>query len=235
MDARLRAAVAGSHLRDLPPGVLEKLLDGAGRASVPRGSVTHWEGDHTPHLELVVTGVIRVFVTAPDGRTMTIRYCRPGALLGAMSLFAAGFAMPASTQALLDVELLRISPAMARDMVGDPPVAHMLLRELSERARSFVHEIPGGAFATVRQRVARHLLDLASERVRRGAAEDSSDRDLVVPVSQQELAEAVGTVREVVVRVLRELREDGLVRTERGRIILLDPVRLIREEWNPGS
>lgn len=197
--------------------------------------MTHWEGDHTPHLELVVSGVVRVFITAPDGRTMTIRYCRPGALLGAMSLFAARFAMPASTQALLDVELLRISPAVARDMAGEPPVAHMLLRELSERARSFVHEIPGGAFATVRQRVARHLLDLASERVRRRAGRSLRERDLIVPVSQQELAEAVGTVREVVVRVLRELREDGLVRTERGRIILLDPVRLIEEEWNPGS
>ena len=55
-------------------------------------------------------------------------------------------------------------------------------------------------------------------------------------VSQQELAEAVGTVREVVVRVLRDLRTAGVVRTERGLIVVLDPARLIAEQdWNSGS
>jgi CRP-like cAMP-binding protein len=58
----------------------------------------------------------------------------------------------------------------------------------------------------------------------------------VVRVSQRELAEAVGTAREVVVRVLRELRQDGVVRTGRDRIVIADPARLIQEYgWNPGS
>jgi CRP/FNR family transcriptional regulator, cyclic AMP receptor protein len=71
--------------------------------------------------------------------------------------------------------------------------------------------------------VARHLLDLASERA----------PELVAPVNQQLLAEAVGTVREVTVRVLRELRAAGVVRTERNRIIIVDPARLIAEQdWN---
>ena len=62
------------------------------------------------------------------------------------------------------------------------------------------------------------------------------DQKLIVQVSQQDLANAVGTVREVVVRVLRELRQDGLVRTERDRIVLLEPTRLIQEQgWNQGS
>lgn len=54
--------------------------------------------------------------------------------------------------------------------------------------------------------------------------------------SQQELAEAVGTGRKVVVRVLRELRQEGVVRTERDRMVIIDPGRLIEEQgWNPGS
>jgi CRP/FNR family cyclic AMP-dependent transcriptional regulator len=89
----------------------------------------------------------------------------------------------------------------------------------------------------VRQRVARHLLDLASARVGEQPGSDHrAGRELVVQVSQQELANAVGTVREVVVRVLRELRQDGVVRTERDRIVLLEPGRLIQEQgWNQGS
>jgi hypothetical protein len=56
---------------------------------------------------------------------------------------------------------------------------------------------------------------------------------MVVPVSQRELADAVGTVREVVVRVLRELRCDGVLRTERDQIVILDPTRLVPVPgWN---
>ena len=88
---------------------------------------------------------------------------------------------------------------------------------------AFIAEIPGGAFASVRQRVARHLLDLASESQDGGA--------LLVPIGQQGLADAVGTVREVVVRTLRELREAGVLRTGRRGIVVLDPERLAREAY----
>ena len=60
--------------------------------------------------------------------------------------------------------------------------------------------------------------------------------ELIVPVTQQEPADAVGTVREVIVRVLRELRREGVVRTERDRMVILDPALLIDEQgWNPCS
>jgi len=216
---------------------VDELLVGAGRVRIAAGSVTHREGEDAPHLELVIAGVVRVFVTAPDGRTMTIRYCRPGALIGAVSLFAPGFALPATTQALVDAELLRLSPTAARRAAArDVRVAQAFLSELSERVLSFIWEIPGGAFATVRQRVARHLLDMASERVPEPPSAPRSRSELTVNVSQRELAEAVGTAREVVVRVLRELRQDGVVRTGRDQIVIADPDRLIREAgWNPGS
>jgi len=237
VDLQVRLALSRSNLSDLPGDVLDELLAGASRVQIPAGSVTHWEGEPAPFLELVVSGVVRVFVTALDGRTMTIRYCRPGALIGAVSLFAAGFALPATTQALVDAELLRLSPTAARRAAArDVRVAQAFLSELSERVLSFIWEIPGSAFATVRQRVARHLLDMASERVPEPPSAPRSRSELTVNVSQRELAEAVGTAREVVVRVLRELRQDGVVRTGRDRIVIADPARLIQDYgWNPGS
>jgi CRP/FNR family transcriptional regulator, cyclic AMP receptor protein len=231
VDLDVLAAVEASHLRELPPEVLDDLFTGAVRTKLPAGSVAHREREAAPYLELVVAGVVRVFVAAPDGRTMTIRYCRPGELLGAMSLFATGFSEPATKQALVDAELVSLSPARVRHVVErDVRVARVFLIELSERARNFVHEIPGSAFASVRQRVARQLLDLASMRP------GQRDGELAVQVTQQELAAAAGTVREVVVRTLRQLRECGAVRTERDRIIILDPARLTVEQgWNSSS
>jgi CRP/FNR family cyclic AMP-dependent transcriptional regulator len=227
------AAVAKSHLHALAPDVLDRLLAGAVRNRIPAGSVFHWAGEPGAVLELVISGLVRIFVTAPDGRTMTVRYCRPGALMGVASLFAVGFTLPAANQPVVDSEVLRMSPTLARHMAErDGRVAMAFLGELSERVRSFIEEIPGSAFATVRQRVSRHLLDLAVQR------EQGRDRgaELIVPVSQQELADAVGTVREVVVRVLRELRQEGLALTERDQIVILDPARLVAQQgWNPGS
>jgi len=225
-----RDAVDASHLRDLPPEVLDELLEGAVQSKVAAGSVAHRALEADQYLQLVITGVIRVFVTAPDGRTMTIRYCRSGELLGAMSLFSNEFTEPATKQALVDTQLLTLSPSTVRALAQrDLRVARVLLIELSERARNFVNEIPGTAFATVRQRVARQLLDLASTHQQ----DSDPNGELAVRITQQDLAEAVGTVREVVVRTLRQLRDAGVVRTERDRIVLLDPAQLTEEvKWN---
>ena len=228
MDAQVRLALDASHLRDLPDDVIEELMANAVRERVPAGSITSLEGETAPLIELVVSGVVRVFVTSPDGRTLTVRYCRPGALMRVFSVFVPTYVLPANSQALVDAELVRISPTVARDLAArDGRVAIALLADLSERVQGFIAEISGSAFGTVRQRVARHLLDLASQRMSEGG-------ELVVMVNQRELAEAVGTVREVVVRVLRELRQDGVVRTGRDRIVIVDPSRLIQEQgWNP--
>jgi CRP/FNR family cyclic AMP-dependent transcriptional regulator len=233
VDPDVIAAVAVSHLGGLPTQVLTQLFRGAIRIKIPAGSVAHREREESAYLELVISGVIRVFVTALDGRTMTIRYCRAGELLGAMSLFSSDFSEPATKQALIDAELLRMSPATVRRVAErDTRVARVFLTELSERARNFVHEIPGSAFATVRQRVARQLLDLAATRPR----EQRPDGELAVQITQQDLAAAAGTVREVVVRALRQLREAGAVRTERDRIVILDPAVLTVElGWNSSS
>jgi CRP/FNR family transcriptional regulator len=237
MDPEVESAVGLSSLRDLPRRILEPLLVGAVEVTLPAGSVSTREGELVRHVELVVTGAVRLFVVAPDGRTMTVRYCRAGAIIGAVSLFTPQYATPVTTQALVDSRLLKLHTATVRRAASrDVSVAGVFLQELSQRVMSFIYEIPGSAFATVRQRVARHLLDLSlgPAVVQQQAGEWR--RELAVRQSQQELADAVGTVREVVVRVLRELRNEGIVETGRDRIVIIDPARLAREvEWNRSS
>ncbi|GAA1060032.1 Crp/Fnr family transcriptional regulator [Agromyces bracchium] len=233
------AAIARSHLRAIPPAALHAVLEHAVLRDAAAGEDLHREGDHLVHLELVVSGLVRVFVSAPDGRTLTVRYCRSGSLMGAVSMFAADFTMPASVRAVTASRILAMPAAEVAALVGrDPVAAAAMLGELAERAMAFLNEIPGSAFATVRQRVARHLLDLASA--------SASGGRLRARVSQQELADAIGSVREVVVRALRDLRREGLVETGHDGIDLLDPERLAAEayptgsaapsrSWNPGS
>ena len=222
IDADIREAIDASHFGGLPDETLAELVGGSHRIRVGAGSSVRMAGEEGPHLELLLDGFVRIYVAAPDGRSLTVRYFRHGALTGVASLFTPRFAMPGSIQALVDSEFLVFDPATVRHLVDrDLAVARALLDELAERVVSWVAEIPGSAFATVRQRVARHLLDLASEQ-QHGA-------ELVAHVSQQGLADATGTVREVVVRVLRELREERVIRTHRGGIVIVRPEHLVVE------
>lgn len=221
----VEAAIDRSHLNSLPKHVRRDVLTTANLLHLPAGGQLHREGDAVAHLQLVVSGLLRVYVTALDGRTLTVRYCRQGSILGAVSLFSSPFSMPASVQAVTDAEVLSLSaPAIREAADRDVAVARALIDELSDRVMSFIAEIPGSAFATVRQRVARHLLDLATA--------TQHGRELRVTISQQALADSVGSVREVVVRVLRELRDEEMVETGSGGIVLIDPVRLSSEAYS---
>jgi CRP/FNR family cyclic AMP-dependent transcriptional regulator len=230
LDVRARRAIAASSLASLPQELIAELTGGARTIHMPARSTSYHGGEDSPHLELVMTGLVRVQVSAADGRTMTVRYGRAGALLGVATLYA-NISRPFGIQAVSDSELLSLRPAIVRDVANrDPRVAGALLSETSQRVMSFVAEFSGHAFANVRQRISRHLLDLASDVQRPG--------ELIAPISQQELADAVGTAREVVVRELRQLREDGAVQTGRDGIVIRDPERLASvgsPSWNESS
>jgi CRP/FNR family transcriptional regulator, cyclic AMP receptor protein len=235
VDTRLEEAIAASRLGSLPPALLDRLLVGARTRRDPAGSLVRPIGEGGSHVELVVSGLIRAEVSSPDGRSLAIRYAHPGELLGIASLFARPYIMPGSLHALVDSELLELRPDVVRRVAHeDLAVAGVFLEELGERVVAFVAEIPGTSFTTVRQRIARHLLHLATEQ--------PGGQALVARITQQRLADAVGTVREVVVRELRGLREEGVVETGSGSITILDPGRLavdadeaIPTDWNPGS
>src|SRR3954453_1448093 len=230
-DAGVLAAIGLSPFRDLPPDLVAAVTAEATTTLVRAGDTIHGEGEAAPHLELVTSGLVRARVSAPDGRMLTVRYCRAGALVGAATLFAEG-TRPFAIQALTDSGLLTFRPLIVRGLATqEVRVADALLAETSARVLAFLGELSGTAFATVRQRLARHLLDLASEH--------QASRDLVATITQQELAEATGTVREVVVRVLRELRQEGVVRTGPHGITIVEPERLLAaaqpQGWNAGS
>ena len=212
-------AIALSSLRDLPSEVVDRLIAGARVHNIPAGQTIHAEDDE-PFVELVVSGLIRAYIGAPNGRTMTIRYCRPGSLMGTGTAFNTSSPMARGNLiALVDSRLVALQPATLRRLADqDILVTRALLAETSARVADYINELRRSVFASPRQRLARHLLDLASER-QTGPA-------MVACASQEELAAAVGTVREIVVRILRNMRAEGLVRTRRGAVELLDPVRI---------
>jgi CRP/FNR family transcriptional regulator len=102
----------------------------------------------------------------------------------------------------------------------------MLAAEVTQRLYDTIDAGADRAFGSLRQRVARHLLDLATRQ---------HDGRLIAPVTQQELAEAVGSARPAVARVVAELRELGLVAAASPGVAILDAEGLHAEVRSPAS
>jgi CRP/FNR family transcriptional regulator, cyclic AMP receptor protein len=219
-DAELDNAFARSFLAQLPPELAGTLRDEGERVDYPAGTTVYRAGSE-PQAALVVRGLIRVYLTSPGGRQVTVRYARAGDVLG-IAVLVGG---PASTsvQTLEATAAFRISArTLLRAARVDPRVSWVIAEELNRRLYGVLEQTAVNAFGSVRQRVATHLLDLASDRQR-------PQGPLVAHVSQQELADAAGSVREVVARSLRDLRVAGIVATAADQIVILDPARLYAE------
>lgn len=211
-----------SFLRGLPAEARPEILDQAVHTEVPAHRVLYKEGGR-PVPSLVVSGLFRQFVTGPDDRQVSVFYARSGHLLGFAE--ALDGPSPLACQAVTDGYLLRFSaPAMAAFSAVQPELAVAIARQTLTRLYRLVGEVRSTAFGSVRQRIARHLLDLVA----------GQDADLIAPVNYQELADAVGTVREVIGREVAPLRAKGLVATTPEGIAVLDPIGLRAVGWPDG-
>ncbi len=223
-DPAVDEALLSSRLGALPEEVADQVLAGSHDITVPTGGLVFRDGDG-PLVLLVVHGLLRTYLATSAGRELTIRYSRAGAIVGIGSLTA----QPAGVhvQALAPTRFVRLRAATLLHLARtDVRVAFALFEESNDRLAAYMEQVGGISFSTLRQRVARHLLDIA-------AADPSGPTPLVARLSQQALAQHVGSVREVVVRILGELRDEGLVKTSRDEIVIVDPARLAAQTWRP--
>jgi CRP/FNR family transcriptional regulator len=226
VDREVEDALARSFLADLPAEVVGRLRAEGERADYPAGTTVYRAGSG-PQAALVVHGLIRVYLASVEGRQVTVRYARPGDVLGIAVLV--GGPASVAVQAVEPSGLFRISSrtltAAAR---RDPRVSWAIAEELNRRLYDTLEQTAVNAFGSVHQRVAAHLLDLASSQQHPAAR-------LVARVSQQELADAVGSVREVVARALRDFRVAGMVATTADSVVILDAARLYAESGGPAG
>jgi CRP/FNR family transcriptional regulator, cyclic AMP receptor protein len=215
-------ALAKSLLAAFPPALRDALVQEAIRVDLPAGTTLYHEEDE-PRCGLVVAGLIRVYMTSPDGRQITVRYARAGDLLGIAAIV--GGPAPVSVQNLTDAALLMLNVrALQRGAQTEPTVGWLMAREVTHQLYAAFEMLASDVFGSLRQRVARHLLDLAASR--------QQGRSLVVTVTQQELADAVGSVRPAVARILRDLRVEGILTTSSDGIVVLKPAELHANAWS---
>jgi CRP/FNR family transcriptional regulator, cyclic AMP receptor protein len=206
----------------IAPSVLHRIplfatLDGATLADAARlveqrdyrpGDYITLEGEQPSGLFFVLHGRVRLARTAPDGREQVLAMAGAGSMLNAVPLFDEQPNL-ATARAMSPVVCLMLRRSDLLLLIDrHPALGRAVLRDLASQLRDLVVLVEDLAFRSVRERLVRQLLREARE----GMAE----------ITQQELAERTGTVREIAGRALRQLAQEGLVRLERGRVIVLD-------------
>jgi CRP/FNR family transcriptional regulator len=159
-DSKLEAAVQASFLSGFAPKDREQLLAGARRVDVGAG-MTLFLGSLGPQPALVVDGLIRVYMTSPEGREVTTRYAKRGGSIGVVAMV--GGPPPVSLQALEPSTLLVFNPETLQAVAkADAAAAWSLAQELTRVVFSLLDQLATNVFGTVRQRISSHLLSLAS-------------------------------------------------------------------------
>ncbi|MCS7286734.1 MAG: Crp/Fnr family transcriptional regulator [Anaerolineae bacterium] len=208
---------------------LQRLASLIIESSAHAGKIIFLQGEEARYVYIVGRGIIRTRRVSPEGKEITIDYVGPGRIIDPFSA-ADGNPYTITADALTNAALYAIGTEEFRRMVEeDRKLCVNLLKELSGRARRLTEMVEEMALHTVRTRLARFLL------------QQSRHSDQYRPWTQTEIASQIGTVREIVGRILRDFASQGLITRLGGRIVIVDRDRLMeiaqlegleKEGWN---
>jgi len=185
---------------------------------VPRsfepGEFVFWEGDTPEWFYLVAEGRVKVVKHSSSGKEFIIAFFGPGEMFGEVAVFE-DKPYPASAQAIAETKVLGIKRGDFLSFLADrPQVALRIINVLGGRLRD----------------AQRRLKDLASERVEQRLAQTllmlSSKLGLTLPFTRQEIADMAGTTTETAIRVMSRLKQGNIIRSVRGKVIILDKEKL---------
>ena len=173
-----------------------------------------WEGDAPDYFYVVVEGRIKVLKYSSLGKEFIIAFFGLGEMFGEVAVFESK-PYPASAQAVSEARVLGIKKDDFLSFLSTrPQVALGIISVLGGRLRDAQSRLKDLAGERVEQRLARILLML------------SSKLGSTLPFTRQEIADMAGTTTETAIRVMSHLKERGIIRSVRGKIIILDETKL---------
>lgn len=217
--ARWVAALGKSSLfREMSEAELLPLVSRAKEIRVDSGAPVFFAGEPSRALFLVLSGRTRAVRQSPDGREQIIHEDEAGSTFPDVAVWDGG-PYPSTVVAVEDSILLEIPRSdVLRFLLVHPMVAVNALRVLSARLRRATGMVEDFALRDVSQRLSEFLLR------ERPAAE----REFLLNYSNQEIADSIGTVREVVSRTFAKLQKRGWLKRDGRRVRLLDEEALRR-------
>ncbi|MFC2006485.1 Crp/Fnr family transcriptional regulator [Chloroflexota bacterium] len=193
---------------------LAELANLATERSFESNEFVFWDGDDPEWFYIVTEGKVKVLKHSSLGKEFIIAFFDPGEMFGEVAVFE-NKPYPASAQAVTKAKVVGIK----RDdflsfLANRPHVALKIINVLGGRLRDAQNRLRDLAGERVEQRLASVLLML------------SSKLGPNLPFTRQNIADMVGTTTETAIRVMSRLKDRGVIRSVRGKVIILDKEKL---------
>jgi CRP/FNR family cyclic AMP-dependent transcriptional regulator len=195
----------------LPASLLEALSAHGNARPFRASTVLIHEGDAGDSLYIVLAGRLRVYASSEEGRDVVLSEHGPGEYVGELSLD--GRARSASVKTLEASTCCVVQGVELRGFLAEhPDFALHLSQKLTRMARRLTEQVKSLALQDVYGRMVRVLMELSDEA--------GGERVVREKLTQQDIAERVGSSREMVNRVLKDLTTGGYVAVRDGRYVI---------------
>ena len=204
------------YFRPLDEATLASIAAVTVRRLYQPDEVIFLEGEPCAGLFAVHSGHVKIYKVSPEGREQILTIIGLRDSFNDVAVFDGG-PNPASAQAMDAIELCVIErPTLVSLFDRHPKLAQAVVAVLAARCRMLVGMVEDLSLKSVAGRLAKLLLDQAAQ------GQDA------VPLTRQQMAARLGTIREMVSRALRELEDEGLVSRDGRQIVITDQVALER-------
>jgi CRP/FNR family transcriptional regulator len=187
-----------------------------------KGRIIFLEGEPGEAVFFLKSGRVKIAKTTPDGREHILHYIHPGDVFAEVVLFG-DQTYPASAEIVEDAQLGLIrNQDMEALLIKSPSIAVALLKVMSRRLREAQAKINSLAHDDSYRRMTGMLLDL----VRQYGVPAEKGTCIDINLTNQELANLIGTTRETANRILNDFRRSGVLIADRQRITITDEQKL---------
>ncbi|MEV6527343.1 Crp/Fnr family transcriptional regulator [Longispora sp. NPDC051575] len=226
-DDRLCLLAEVDIFADLTEAELMAIAQAAPMRTYASGEMLFTPHERVEALFMLRRGRVRTFRVSAEGRALTTAIITPGTIFGEMVLL--GQQMYDNYAEALDEAVVCV---MSRDdvhrfLLSDPRIATRITTILGTRLAAMEQRLSEAVFKTVPQRVAATLIALSAEPARKPGLLAFGSRP--IGLTHEQLAALVGTSRETVTKALGDLADRGVIKLHRGRVTILDHLRLADE------
>ena len=199
-------------------GNLESLTDTQKPLKYAKKDLLYMEGDPAHTLYFIQSGTIKTYKSTELGKEFVTGVYNAGNFVGQLSLLNNSGTYIETAMVLEDAEIYGIPKEdFTKLLYGNNVVSQKFIAMISNNLINVQQQLVSMAFASVRQRAAKTLLELYEK----GIIKDEADSG--VGIAREDFAGMIGTATETAIRTLSNFKDEGLITTDHGRrIILLD-------------
>jgi CRP/FNR family cyclic AMP-dependent transcriptional regulator len=188
----------------------------------PRGHRVFTEGEPGDRLYIVISGKVKIGRRSPDGHENLLTIVGPSDMFGELSIFDPR-PRTSSATTITRVHAVSIDRDTLRAWITDrPEIAEQLLRVPARQHRRATNDLADLIFTDVPGRIARQLLQLA----RRFGTQEHGALRVTHDLTQEEIAQLVGSSRETVNKTLSDFAQRGWIQLDRKSVLISDTERL---------